>query len=158
MRWYLGLCTYLLAFTLQLRKTPETSAKRPSDEGAVWPVIASNGVTFLQIKSVGSHSTSGRKKEGNKERMGYEILCQSMGVWTRWDFKNYGKYKYYSPLNNAFSDFCAESTNELADLVTKRQYESKWNTPFCGVTVRSNKVLGKKCTWRQLATWWWWWW
>ena len=31
------------AFTLQLRKTPETSARRPSDEGAVRPVIASNG-------------------------------------------------------------------------------------------------------------------
>jgi len=33
---------------------------RPSDEGAVRPVIASNGVTFLQMRSVGSHSMSGR--------------------------------------------------------------------------------------------------
>ena len=48
----------------------ETSARRPSDEGAVPPVIASNGVPFLQMRSVGSHSTSGREKEGIKERMG----------------------------------------------------------------------------------------
>ena len=34
----LGLCTDLLAFALQLRKT---SARRQSDEGAVRPVIAS---------------------------------------------------------------------------------------------------------------------
>jgi hypothetical protein len=30
------------------------------------PVIASNGVPFLQMKSVGSHSTSGREKEGKE--------------------------------------------------------------------------------------------
>ena len=53
---------------LQLRKPQNTSARRPSDEGAVRPVIASNGVNFLQMRSVGSHSTSGREKEGNKER------------------------------------------------------------------------------------------
>ena len=40
------------------------------DEGAVRPVIASNGVPFLQMRSVGLHTTSGRKKEGNKERTG----------------------------------------------------------------------------------------
>jgi hypothetical protein len=34
----LGLCTDLLAFSLQLRKTPETSARRPTDKGAVRPV------------------------------------------------------------------------------------------------------------------------
>ena len=33
-------------------------------------VIASNGVPFLQMRAVGSHSTSGREKEGIKERMG----------------------------------------------------------------------------------------
>ena len=37
---------------------------------AMRSVIASNGVTFLQMRSVGSHSTSGREKEGNKERTG----------------------------------------------------------------------------------------
>ena len=49
-------------------KPQKTTARRPSDEGAVGPVIASNGVPFLQMRSVGSHSTSGREKEGNKER------------------------------------------------------------------------------------------
>ena len=49
-------------------KPRKTSARRPSDEGAVRPVIASNGVPFLQMRSVGSHSASGREKEGNKER------------------------------------------------------------------------------------------
>ena len=34
---------------------------------SVQPVIASNGVPFLQMRSVGSHSTSGREEEGNKE-------------------------------------------------------------------------------------------
>ena len=41
-------------------KLQKTSARRPSDEGAVWPFIASNGVPLLQMRSVGSHSTSGR--------------------------------------------------------------------------------------------------
>ena len=44
----------------------ENSARRQSDKGAVRPIIASNGVHFLQMRSVGSHSTSGREKEGNK--------------------------------------------------------------------------------------------
>ena len=52
---------------LQLRKTP---ARIPSDEGVVRPVIASKGVPFLQMKSVGSHSTSGREKEGRREGWG----------------------------------------------------------------------------------------
>ena len=43
----LGLNTDLLAFALQLRKPPESSAKRPSDKGAVQPVIVSNGVPFF---------------------------------------------------------------------------------------------------------------
>ena len=34
-------------------KSQKTSARRPSDEGAVRPVIASNGVPFLQMRSVG---------------------------------------------------------------------------------------------------------
>ena len=37
---------------------------------AVRPVIASNGVPFLQMRSVGSHSTTER---GRKERMGYVV-------------------------------------------------------------------------------------
>ena len=31
-------------------------------------VNASNGVCYLQTRSIGSHSTSGREKEGKKER------------------------------------------------------------------------------------------
>ena len=46
------------------------NARRPSDEGHVLPVIVSNEVPFLQMRSVGSHSTSGREKEGIKERIG----------------------------------------------------------------------------------------
>jgi hypothetical protein len=62
-----GLYTDPLAFALRLRKTRKTSARKPSDERAVRPVITSNGVPFLQMRSIGSHSTSGREKEGKKE-------------------------------------------------------------------------------------------
>ena len=37
---------------------------------AMGPVIASNGVHYLQMRLVGSHSTSGREKKGNKEMTG----------------------------------------------------------------------------------------
>ena len=70
MKWSWGLCTDLLAFALQPRKPQKTSARRPPDEGAVRPVIALNGVPFLQMRSIGSHSMSRRGKEGNKERTG----------------------------------------------------------------------------------------
>ena len=60
----LGLCTYLLAFALSWGKSQKTSARRPSDEETVRPVIASNGVLFLQMRSVESHSTLRREKEG----------------------------------------------------------------------------------------------
>ena len=40
----------------------------PPDEGAVRPFIPSNGVPYLQMRSVGSHSTRGREEEGKKER------------------------------------------------------------------------------------------
>ena len=36
---------------------------RPSNEGAVRPVIASNGMPFLQMRSVVSH---GRERDGRK--------------------------------------------------------------------------------------------
>ena len=58
MKWSRGLCTDILAFALQLRKT---SARRPFDEGVVWPVIASNRVPYFWMRSVRSHSSSGRK-------------------------------------------------------------------------------------------------
>ena len=47
--------------------TAEENSRKPSDEGTVLPVTASNGVPFIQMRSVGSRSTSGREKEGNKE-------------------------------------------------------------------------------------------
>ena len=70
-------------------KPQKPSARRPSDEGAVQPVIASNGVPFLQRRWVGSNSTSGREKEGNKERTGHGSIphcnppkwCKSL----KWD-------------------------------------------------------------------------
>ena len=56
--------TDALIFTLQLRKPRKTPAKGPSMK-AVRLVIASNGVPYLQMRSVGSHSTLGMEKEGN---------------------------------------------------------------------------------------------
>ena len=53
------------------RKLQETSARRPSDEGIVRPVVASNGVPFLQIRLV-------RKGEGrNKERTRSELSSET---------------------------------------------------------------------------------
>ena len=42
-------------------------------------VISSKEVHCLQIRSVGSHSTSGREKEGKKERTGGEIQLKNEG-------------------------------------------------------------------------------
>ena len=50
-----------------LQKNRGLCIKEPTDrqmEGAVHPEIASNGVSFLQMRFVGSYSTSGREKEG----------------------------------------------------------------------------------------------
>ena len=74
MKWSWGLCTDLLA-SYNWGKPQKTSARRPSDEGAVQPVITSNGIPFLQMRSVGLHSMSGREKEGNKERTGIFSLA-----------------------------------------------------------------------------------
>ena len=43
------------------------------------PIIASNEVPYLQMTSVGSHSTSGREKEGKKGRTG-----KGMTNFMRW--------------------------------------------------------------------------
>ena len=42
----------------------------------VWPVIASNGVLYLQMMMVGLHSILGREKEGKRER---RIIPGAMG-------------------------------------------------------------------------------
>ena len=47
-------------------KLLKTSARRPSIK-AMRPVIASNRVTNLQMRSVRSHSTSGREEDGIKK-------------------------------------------------------------------------------------------
>ena len=54
----------------------EIAARRPSDEGSVLPAIVSNGVLFLQTRSVGSHSTSGG--DGMKEGKGWEGVVLSL--------------------------------------------------------------------------------
>ena len=41
---------------------------------AVRPVIASNGAPYLQMTSVGSHSTLDREKEENMERMKRDLF------------------------------------------------------------------------------------
>ena len=64
---------------------------------AVWPVIVSNGVPLLQMRSVGSHSQSEREKEGNEERtekeraylllsVGMTCCSWSHGLWPKKTF------------------------------------------------------------------------
>ena len=67
-----GLCTDLLAFASRLRKS---LARTPSAR-AVRPVIASNEVPSIQIKSVGSYSKSGREKESKRGKDMVMLLSQ----------------------------------------------------------------------------------
>ena len=55
----------------------------------VRPVIASNGVPYLQKSSVGTHSTSGRKEDGRKERTGSEWNTPPYNVASRSDAIGY---------------------------------------------------------------------
>ena len=57
MIWARELCTDLLAFIYSWGKLRITSSKRPSIK-AVRLVAASNGIPFIKLRSVGSHSTS----------------------------------------------------------------------------------------------------
>ena len=46
----------------------------------VRPVIPSNAVPYLQMGSLGSHSKSGRGKEGKKEKMGRDHRRSAAGA------------------------------------------------------------------------------
>ena len=66
------LCPDLLAFTLKLRKTSETSARRPSDGGCAtsyrlkWGPLPPNDL-------VGWHSRSGREEGGKEKELGGRV-------------------------------------------------------------------------------------
>ena len=62
--WSRGLRTDLLTFTSNRRLSTKT----------VRPFIAQEGISSLQMRSVGSYSTSGKEEEGKKERTGGENL------------------------------------------------------------------------------------
>ena len=62
-----GLCTALLTFSLWLRKTRKHQLEDRLVK-AVLPIIATNGVPHLQMKSVGSQNLSEREKKEIKER------------------------------------------------------------------------------------------
>ena len=51
-------------------ENPQTSARRPTILKAVRSFIASDGIPYLQMRSVGSQSTSEREKEEMEERIG----------------------------------------------------------------------------------------
>ena len=53
-------------------KTRKNSTRRPSDE---W---ASHEVPYLQMRSVGSQSTSGKDKEGKRERTKYWLVSNKI--------------------------------------------------------------------------------
>ena len=80
-KWSWGLCTDLLAFALQPRKTPENL----SQETLWWSGCATSYRLklgpFLQMKSVGSHSMSRREKEGKKDWTGKYRDVLSMEPW-----------------------------------------------------------------------------
>jgi hypothetical protein len=49
---------------------------------AVQPVITSNGVPYLQMRLIGSHSMSGMEKVGELD--GIKLLSQEGSVFTRY--------------------------------------------------------------------------
>ena len=60
---------------------------------AVRPIIASNGVPYLQMRSVASYTTSGREKEGNKERTGQGTPLDSVDcgmLFEEWNILSLG--------------------------------------------------------------------
>ena len=63
-----GLCTDLWTFALK----ETTYARRPLMK-ALRPIIASNGVSYLQMRSLGSHSTSEMEKE-RKDGLGITMM------------------------------------------------------------------------------------
>ena len=64
MRWNRELCTHLLTYTLWLRKTPETSAKRPFDEDCA----SSDRLNWGPLPQMaGSHLQSWTEEKGKKE-------------------------------------------------------------------------------------------
>jgi hypothetical protein len=65
--------------------TTEETPRKPQlgdSLNAVWSVIASNGVPYFQMSSVGSGTTSGREKEGkkieNKTRVHFVFDCRTL--------------------------------------------------------------------------------
>ena len=66
-----------ICFTAE-EKPHKTSARKPSDEGAVQPVIASNGIPFLQMRSVGASWWLSTETMLNKESflMGALLLIE----------------------------------------------------------------------------------
>ena len=85
-KWSRGLCTDLLAFTLQLIFTRKTSSMRPSDEGAVRPVIVSND---LEMRSMGIYCTSGREKD----RTTFPIPSPGILSYKPWGRSDIGSYR-----------------------------------------------------------------
>ena len=70
---------------------------------AARPVITSTGVTYLQMRSVGSHSTS-VKSEGRKEEKG-EVEAQKKEKKNKYILLVYQSYYYLHEC--IYSDTCA---------------------------------------------------
>ena len=81
MRWYRGLCTGLLAF---IYLTCEGNPRKPQLGDRfmkLWDQSSPQmGVPYLQMRSVGSHSTSVREKEG-KYGEGIQIYSRDCNNW-----------------------------------------------------------------------------
>jgi hypothetical protein len=67
MQWSWGLCTELLAFALQLRNTP----RKPQLGDVWWGGCATSHRLKWGPFPPNEFSTSGREKEGNKDRTGW---------------------------------------------------------------------------------------
>ena len=82
----------------------KTSARRSSDEEVVRPVTASNGVPFLQMRSVGSHARQeGRRKE-RKIHM-YYLLFRWVYITKRTEKKtSFVLYGYLYHLTNCWTE------------------------------------------------------
>ena len=95
-----------------------SSARRPSDEGAVRPVITSNGVPYVKMTSV---SRTARQVGSSEERSDTQDLsrelCRDLDMWRKGEW---GLWEHLSILNHLNGKYSLEASD------SSRVYWMEW--------------------------------